>query len=120
MQTSGAEAFFERLDDDRFAPSEYTRAPWDPGRQHAGPPAALLGRAIQQRRGGREDMRVARITFEIQRPVPLRPATVSTQVLRAGRSVELVEASLVPDGGEEVMRATALRIRTAPGSAPAV
>jgi hypothetical protein len=120
MQTSGADAFFERLTDDRFAPTEYTRGPWDPDSQHAGPPAALLGRAVQQRPGAREDMRVARITFEIQRPVPLRPATVSTWVLRAGRSVELVEASLVPDGGDEVMRATALLIRTSPGSAPAV
>lgn len=113
-------AFFERLDEDRFSPTECTRGPWDPDSQHAGPPAALLGGAVERRPGAREDMRVARITFEIHRPVPLLPATVSTRVLRAGRSVEVVEASLVPDGGEEVMRATAVRIRTSPGSAPAV
>jgi hypothetical protein len=120
MQTSGAEAFFERLADERFAPTEYTRGPWDPGSQHAGPPAALLGRAVLLRPGARADMRVARINFEILRPVPLRPMAVTTRLLREGRSVELVEASLVPDGGDEVMRATALRIRTVPGSAPEV
>jgi hypothetical protein len=120
IPTSDAEAFFERVADGRFIPSEYTRGPWDPDSQHAGPPAALLGRAVLLRPGAREDMRLVRITFEIMRPVPLRPLTVSTRVVREGRSVELVEASLVPEGGEEVMRATALSIRTLPSSVPEV
>lgn len=114
------EAFFERTDPDRFVPTEHTRGPWDPNSQHAGPPAALLGRAVLTRPGARDDMRLARMTFEIRRPVPLRPLTVATRVLRDGRSVELVEATLVPEGDAEVMRATALRIRTDPGSTPEV
>jgi hypothetical protein len=114
------EAFFSRVSETRFEPSEYTRGPWDPNSQHAGPPAALLGRAVLTRPGARDDMRLARMTFEIGRPVPLVPLTVATRVLRAGRSVELVEATLVPDGGAEVMRATAMRIRTDPASVPAV
>jgi hypothetical protein len=117
---SDVEAFFERVADERFVPTEYTRGPWDAASQHAGPPAALLGRAVQTRPGAREDMRLVRITFEIHSPVPLAPLTVTTRVLREGRSVELVEASLAPDGGEEIMRARALRIRTAPGVAPGV
>ncbi|MFI6448891.1 thioesterase family protein [Kitasatospora sp. NPDC050543] len=117
---SEAEAFFEQLSHERFAPTGYTRGPWDADSQHAGPPAALLGRAVLLRRGAREDLRVARMTFEILRPVPLRPLTVATRVLRAGRSVELVGVSLAVDGGTEVMRATALSIRTVPGSVPGV
>ncbi|MGW9030167.1 thioesterase family protein [Streptomyces sp. NPDC055722] len=116
MPVSDVEAFFERVAEDRFVPTACARGPWDEHSQHAGPPAALLGRAVQSRPGSREDMRLARITFEILRPVPLRPLSVTTRVLREGRSVELVEASLTPDGGDEVMRARALRIRTAPGS----
>ncbi|MCW7941192.1 hypothetical protein AAW14_03320 [Streptomyces hygroscopicus] len=116
MSVGDAEAFFEQVADDRFVPTAYTRGPWDQHSQHGGPPAALLGRAVQLRPGAREDMRLARITLEILRPVPLRPLTVTTRILREGRSVELVEASLTPDGGQEVMRARALRIRTAPGS----
>nr|WP_240968876.1 thioesterase family protein [Streptomyces sp. HNM0575] len=77
-----------------------------------------MGRAMRMRDGAREDMRLARITFEITSPVPLKPLTVSTGVLRQGRSVELVEASLTPEGGDEVMRARALRIRTLPGAVP--
>lgn len=117
-KTSSAEAFFERVAEDRYVPAEYTRGPWSADSQHAGPPAALLGRAVRTRTGAREDMRLARITFEITRPVPLEPLTVTTRVLREGRSVELVEASLTPEGGEEVMRARALRIRTLPGAVP--
>ncbi|MFF7215122.1 thioesterase family protein [Streptomyces sp. NPDC008238] len=116
---SSVEAFFERVADERFLPTGYTRGPWDAASQHAGPPAALLGRAVQTRPGAREDMRLTRITFEIHSPVPLAPLTVTTRVLREGRSVELVEAALTPDGGAEVMRARALRIRTAPGTVPA-
>ncbi|MFJ3231186.1 thioesterase family protein [Streptomyces sp. NPDC086787] len=120
MTVSGAEAFYEREADDRFLPTGYTRGPWDAGSQHAGPPAALLGRVVEQRPDGRPQMRVARVTYEIMRPVPIRPLTVTTRVLRAGRSVELVEAALTPDGGQEVMRATVLLIKTAPDSVPEV
>ncbi|MFJ3306724.1 thioesterase family protein [Streptomyces sp. NPDC086549] len=120
MAMSQAEAFYERVADGRFLPTGYTRGPWDAGSQHAGPPAALLALAVGERPGGRPDMRVARLTYEIMRPVPIRPLTVATRVLRAGRSVELVEAALAPDGGQEVMRATALLMRTAPDSVPQV
>ncbi|MET8681545.1 thioesterase family protein [Streptomyces sp. NPDC004647] len=106
-------SFFEPLAENRYAPTAGTRGPWDAESQHAGPPAALLGRAIERRPGAREDMRLARITYEILRPVPIRPLEVEVQVLRAGRGVELLEASLVSEGGDVVMRARALRIRAA-------
>ncbi len=98
-------------DGDRFVPTELTRGPWDPRTQHAGPPAALLGRAVEQS-GERAGMRVARATFEILRPVPIAPLELTTTVLRSGRSVELVGASLASHG-TEVMRLVALRMRTA-------
>ncbi|MFI1760597.1 thioesterase family protein [Streptomyces sp. NPDC020800] len=120
MPTSQAEAFYEREAPGRFLPTACTRGPWDPDSQHAGPAAALLGLAVEERPGARPDLRVARLTFEIMRPVPIRPLTVTTRVLRAGRSVELVEAGLAPDGGEEVMRATALLMKAAPDAVPAV
>jgi hypothetical protein len=111
-----AEAFFIP-DGDRFAPTELTRGPWDPGSQHAGPPAALLGRAIE--RCEQDDgMHVGRITFEILRPVPLAPLTVRARVVRPGRSVQLLEGTLV-DGEGEVMRATAWRLRRSALELPA-
>jgi hypothetical protein len=104
-----ADAFYTP-DGDRLLPSELTRGPWDPEAQHAGPPAALLGRAIERCPTARE-AQVGRITVEILRPVPLAPLTAFARVVRPGRSVELLEASLLgPDG--EVMRATAWRLST--------
>jgi hypothetical protein len=106
-------AFYTRRGD-AFIPSELTRGPWDPDAQHAGPPAALLGRAVE-----REGFVVGRITVEILRPVPLAPLLVAAEVLRPGRSVELVGASLTGEDGAEIARATAWRLRagTAPGEA---
>jgi hypothetical protein len=105
------EAFYAP-DGDRLLPSELTRGPWDLQAQHAGPPAALLGRAIERCPSSR-DAQIGRITVEILRPVPLAPLVASARVVRPGRSVELLEASLAgPDG--EVMRATAWRLSTDP------
>jgi hypothetical protein len=105
------EAFFLPLGRDRFQATELTQGPWGPGLQHAGPPAALLGRAVAGH-SDRAGLQVARVTFEILRPVPIAELEVATRLLRGGRSVELVEASLLA-AGVEVMRATALRVRTA-------
>jgi Thioesterase-like superfamily len=100
--------FFEP-DGATFVPTASTRGPWDPDAQHAGPPAALLGRAIE-RCEPRDGMRVGRITCEILGPVPLEPLTVEASVVRPGRSVELLEASLSAAAGE-LMRARAWRLQ---------
>src|SRR5918997_827416 len=54
------EAFYLPSEPGRFRATELTRGPWDPGLQHAGPPAALLGRAVE-RHGDRTDLQVARV-----------------------------------------------------------
>jgi hypothetical protein len=99
---------FYALDGDRATPSELTRGPWDPDAQHAGPPSALLARAIEHCEP-REGMRVGRLTVEILAPVPIAPLTLSVEVVRPGRSVEMVEASLAGADGE-VARARAWRL----------
>lgn len=101
------EAFFERIDVDRYASGELTRGPWSEVSQHAGPPTALLGGALQRRLGGF----VARVTFEILRPVPIAPLTTSVEVVRPGRRVALAEAILADDDGP-VLLARAWHIRT--------
>jgi Acyl-CoA thioesterase C-terminal domain/Acyl-CoA thioesterase N-terminal domain len=111
-----AEAFYERDDSGGFIASELTRGPWDPGAQHAGPPSALLGREIEGVPGG-EGFQVGRVTLEILRPVPIGPLSVQADVVRPGRSVQMIEASLSA-GGEPVMRARAWRLRTHPIEIP--
>jgi len=117
------DAFYERLTPAdapvaRFASTESTRGPWDAAAQHAGPPAALLGHEIEGRPDARADMRVARITLDILRPVPIAELTVTTHVEHASRSIEIVEAVLATADGRPTMRASALRIRVADEPTP--
>ena len=110
-----ADAFYTR-DGDGYLSTEFTRGPWDPDSQHAGPPSALLAREIEACEP-RDGAQVARITLEILRPVPLGRLVPSAKVVRPGRSVELIEASLT-DGDSELMRARAWRIRIEPLDLP--
>lgn len=111
------EAFF-LPDGDRVVATGLTRGPWDDAAQHFGPPAALIGRALE-RCAPREDLRIARVTFEILKPVPIAALSVAARVARPGRSVELLDAELSADDGP-VARASAWRIAVARDSAPSV
>ncbi|HEX8856872.1 MAG TPA: thioesterase family protein [Thermoleophilaceae bacterium] len=108
-----AESFYVP-DSEWFASTELTRGPWDRNAQHAGPPAALIGRAIEQLGG---DKRVGSVSLDILRPVPITRLRVEAHVLRSGRSVELVEASLSDEQGE-LVHARAWRIAPGPEIEP--
>jgi hypothetical protein len=113
-----SDAFFLPRDATRYEATEHTSGPWDPRLQHAGPPAALLARALE-RCEPRPEMLLSRITCEILHAVPVGEVTVSARVARPGRSVELLEASLEANG-REVVRASAWRVlRTQADAVPA-
>jgi hypothetical protein len=105
------DAFYEP-DGDLFRATELTRGPWDPGAQHAGPPAALLGHAIEGLPDA-DEFQVGRLTFEILRSVPIAPVRVEARVARPGRRVQMMEAQLLDAQGEPLMLARGWRIRTA-------
>jgi hypothetical protein len=106
-------------DGDVFHPTGLTRGPWDPDFQHAGPPAALLARAVERtgdetsgRGNGISPGQAGRLGFDILRPVPLAPHRISTRTLRPGRNVEQIEATLTDAAsGDALMRLTAWRLR---------
>jgi hypothetical protein len=95
----------------RFVSSELTRGPWDPDAQHAGPPAALIGRELERCESptGQTGWQLGRITCEILRPVPIAPLSVSAEVVRPGKSVELLRAAIADDEGP-LITASAWRI----------
>jgi len=103
------DAFYTR-EGDGFRATEFTQGPWDPGAQHAGPPSALLAREMENCLP-HDGKQLVRITLEILRPVPVARLVVSAEVVRPGRSVELIEGTLT-DGDQELIRARAWRIRT--------
>jgi acyl-coenzyme A thioesterase PaaI-like protein len=110
------DVLYEQLGEDAVRATDLTRGPWDPNAEHGGAPAALLGRAIERTTPG-DDMRVARVTMELLRPVPLGDLRVETEIVRPGRRVQLVAARLWA-GDTLTVQALALRIRRDPDVAP--
>ena len=63
------------------------------------------------RAGGLSEARLVRVTFEILKPIPFGTLHVEAEVVRPGRSVELIEGTL-SSGDTPLIRARAWRIRT--------
>ncbi len=103
---------------DGFTATALTIGPWDPGLQHAGPPAALLAREVE-RASGITGGQTVRLHYDILGPVPVGPVQVTTSVVRPGRRIELVEAVLDAGGGRPLMRLRAWRMRTRTEGVPA-
>jgi hypothetical protein len=103
-----SDAVFTR-DGDAFRPQPVSRARWYDEVLHGGPVAALFARQFEQMSAG-TDMRVARLTVDLVRPVPTKPLVVTTRVTREGRLIQTADGSMTVDG-VEVARATVLRIR---------
>lgn len=103
------DAAFFLPDGDAYLGTGHTAGPWDPlNAMHFGPPAALLGRSVEAAPTDAAK-RVARITFEVLRPVPIGRVHVSTEVVRPGGRVDLVEARLTDDDGVELALCRAWR-----------
>lgn len=94
---------------DTYIPTEAAISPWSREMLHGSAPAMLLARELEAFPADRP-MLVARLTIELLRPVGLVPLSLRSRLLRPGRKVQLLEASLLA-GEQEVVRATALRIR---------
>lgn len=112
------ESFYRDAGDGRYESTSATAGPWSSETQHAGPPSALLGRALE-RHEAREGFRVTRVTLEIPAPVPVGDLLVQVRSVRAGRRTELLEGEITSEG-RTVMLARAWRIATSPRDIPAL
>jgi hypothetical protein len=118
MVASSMAALFTRLDpvDDgaqRFLPTELGRGPWDDVSLHGGAIGALIAGVVEAV-PTLSPMMPSRLTLEVERPVPLRPLAVSTQVRREGRRIQLVDVEVTDeDEGHLACRARCLRQRVA-------
>lgn len=102
MTTGGA--YFERQDERTFAATEHTSGAWDVAEQHVGPALGLLVHLVEADRDarGRSDLVVGRLSFDILGTMPVGQVTTAVEVVRPGRTIELVEATLTASGRETV------------------
>lgn len=98
------------LDGDTAHATARSAGPWHPGLQHGGAPSALIVRAAEHVPVA-APTRVARLTIELLRPVPVASLQVQVATLREGRKIQLVEVRLLHEG-KEVVRGTVLKVRT--------
>jgi hypothetical protein len=111
-------AFFEPSGPDTYVATPATVGPWSPDAQHGGPPSALAARAIEAHEpDGRQ--RLARVSVDILRPVPVGKLTLSARTARAGRRITLVEVLMEADG-QDVLVARGWRIERPSGEVPEV
>jgi acyl-Coa thioesterase superfamily protein/acyl-CoA thioesterase superfamily protein len=105
-------------DGELFVPTEQASGPWDPQALHGGAPAALITAAFERLQPGGE-LVIARLGFELLRPVPLAPLRLSVRIVRPGRRVQELAAEL-HSAGELICRASALRVQAVPDGLPAL
>jgi hypothetical protein len=96
--------------DGTFDSTELTRGPWDAGHQHAGPPIALVARALTQAAQSLGIGHVARLTASLWRPIPIAALQIEIAIDYAGRNVGHLSARLF-SGGRELARFTAIAQR---------
>jgi len=104
-----------RLDGASAIASDLSSGPW--GRmQHGSAPAALIAH-VAEATPSAQPMRVARLTIDLMRPVPIAPLTIKTEVLRDGRKIRLLRIDLLAEG-TLVASGSVLQIRRAPTELP--
>jgi acyl-coenzyme A thioesterase PaaI-like protein len=104
----------------RVFATELTNGPWERGLQHAGPPAALLTRAVGRLGGAPARALPARLSFDIHAPVPTGELVLQARMLRPGRRVAVAEAALAPasDPDRPLMTVRAWLVRERPEPLP--
>ena len=90
--------------------------PWDPKLQHGAAPSSLICWAVE-RLPSPVPMRVARLTVDLMRPVPVAPLTIESEVLREGRKIQLCAVRLLAKG-VVVVGATVLKIKVQANELP--
>jgi|SRR5690349_2265900 hypothetical protein len=103
---------------DEFRPTEWAVGPWSPDTLQASAYAGLLVRALE-RAPAPAGMVMARLGFDLWRPVTRDLITTPVTVLREGRKARTAEASLL-QRGKAVARCTAVFLNADPGSTPPV
>jgi len=107
-------SYFRRVAADSFQATEHAGGAWNTAEQHIAPSFGLLAHAIESDRDARGNAHlvIARLSYDILGTVPTKVVVdIDVTVLRPGRTIELVEATLTHQG-RTVVRARAWLMKT--------
>ncbi|TAN04371.1 MAG: thioesterase family protein [Rhodanobacteraceae bacterium] len=86
------DAFYVRLGENRFVSTLHAQGAWQPGEQHLAPASGLVLAEVERRLPS--DKLVSRASFDVLGVIHSGEFTIDVEVVRPGRSIELVEASM--------------------------
>ncbi|NYI46336.1 acyl-CoA thioesterase [Nocardioides aromaticivorans] len=97
-------AYWHRTAPHTFTPTEHVGGAWDLATQHIAPALGVLAHEVETDRDRRrqDGLVVSRLSYDIFGTVPIEPIDVSVEVLRPGRTIELVQAT-ASHGGRTVV-----------------
>lgn len=98
-------AYWKRTGARTFVPTEHVEGSWDLSDQHIAPALGVMAHAIELDRDGRrdDDLVIQRLSYDILGTMPLEEIEVEVEVLRPGRTIELVQATCSHDGRSAVL-----------------
>ncbi|MDF0532492.1 thioesterase family protein [Tsukamurella sp. 8F] len=90
------EPYFRRTGDAAFAATAHTGGAWKTDEQHIAPALGLLAHVVEADRDARrsDGLVLTRLSYDILGVLPVGDVTTTVTVLRPGRTIELVEATL--------------------------
>ncbi|MFD5224807.1 thioesterase family protein [Microbacterium sp. NPDC058342] len=94
-------SYFHRLSPTGFAPTEHVGGAWNPDEQHIAPVIGLLAHVVEADHTARRPdapLVLARASCDILGVIPMDSFETATRVVRAGRTIELVETTLAHGG----------------------
>jgi hypothetical protein len=98
-------AYFERIGEAAFRATDHVGGAWDPADQHIAPALGLLAHAVERDRDRRrgDGLVLGRLSYDILGTMPVDVVETDVRVLRPGRTIELVEATLAHGGRTAVL-----------------
>ncbi|WP_139984476.1 thioesterase family protein [Nocardioides litoris] len=97
--------YFERTGAASYTPTAHVGGAWATDEQHVAPALGLVTHLVEADLRARrdDDLRVTRLSFDILGVLPMEEVEVAVRVLRPGRTIELVEATLSHAGRPAVL-----------------
>ena len=113
------DAYFTRTGPHTFQPTSHTGGAWSESEQHISPLGGLIVHEIQAHAAAREgqaqpsdSLAISRLSMDILGVLPVDEFDIHVQVIRPGRTIELLEATVTATGRPAIC-ARAWRLATA-------
>ena len=98
-------AYFERVGASAFRATDHVSGAWNLDDQHIAPALGLLVHIVERDRDTRrrDGLIIGRLSYDILGTIPVDVVDTAVRVIRPGRTIELVEATLSQNGRAAVL-----------------